>query len=111
MEIYKLEDMIKGWFIGNFEPSLCKTNDVEVGVKQYNAGDSEAAHYHKIAIEFTVILNGEVEMSGQRITSGSIVKILPGTSTDFKAITDVTTVVVKLPGAINDKYVGISLNE
>ena len=24
---YKLEDMIKGWFIGNFEPSLYKTDE------------------------------------------------------------------------------------
>lgn len=30
---FDLESMFKGWFIGNFEPSLFKTNDVEVGIK------------------------------------------------------------------------------
>ncbi len=105
IEKYRLEEMVKGWFIGNFEPTLYQTNDVEVGIKQYKAGDHEVSHHHKIATEFTVVLNGEVEMSGKRYKRGDIVKINPGISTDFKAITDVTTVVVKIPGASNDKYV------
>ncbi|MFP5042380.1 cupin domain-containing protein [Parasediminibacterium sp. JCM 36343] len=105
MEVYKLEDMVKGWFIGNFQPTLLNTNDVEVGVKKYKAGDAEGYHHHKIATEFTVILNGEVEMSGKTYNDGDIIVIKPGVSTNFTAITDVTTVVVKLPGANNDKYI------
>lgn len=104
LEKYKLEDMIKGWFIGNFEPSLYKTNDVEVGIKKYNAGDYENYHYHKIATEFTVIVSGTVEMNGIEYGENDIIKIVPEVSTNFKALTDVITVVVKLPGANNDKY-------
>ena len=104
LEKYKLEDMIKGWFIGNFEPSLYTTNDVEVGIKKYSAGDYENAHYHKIATEFTVIISGTVEMNGVQYFENEIIKIIPGVKTNFKAITDVVTVVVKLPGANNDKY-------
>lgn len=96
--------MIKGWFIGNFEPSLYKTNDVEVGIKKYNAGDYENSHFHKIATEFTVIISGTVEMNGVQYFENEIIKIIPGVITNFKAITDVITVVVKLPGANNDKY-------
>jgi hypothetical protein len=104
LENYKLEDMFKGWFIGNFEPSLYKTNDVEVGIKKYNAGDYENSHFHKIATEFTVIISGTVEMNGVQYFENEIIKIIPGVKTNFKAITDVITVVVKLPGANNDKY-------
>jgi hypothetical protein len=104
LEKYKLEDMIKGWFIGNFEPSLYKTNDVEVGIKKYNAGDYENFHYHKIATEFTVIVSGTVEMNGIQYGENDIIKIVPEVLTNFKALTDVITVVVKLPGANNDKY-------
>ena len=104
MEKFKLEDMFGGWFVGNFTPSLYKTNDVEVGVKKYKKGDKEAAHYHKIATEFTLVLDGRVKMSGQEYTNGDIIKINPFDVTDFEALTDVTTVVVKLPGANNDKY-------
>jgi hypothetical protein len=46
-----LKEMKLGWFVGNFEPSLYKTNDVEVAVKNYKKGDSEERHFHKIATE------------------------------------------------------------
>ena len=101
----KLEDMIGGWFIGNFEPSLLKTNDVEVAVKKYKTGASEEAHYHKVATEYTVILEGKVRMMGIEYNEGEILTIHPMESTDFLALTDVTTVVVKVPGALNDKYI------
>lgn len=104
---YQLDTMIKGWFIGNFEPSLNKTDAVEVGIKKYKAGDHEAYHHHKIATEYTVILNGSVEMSGIQYNDGDIIVIEPNVSTNFKALTDVTTVVVKLPGASNDKYIDV----
>jgi hypothetical protein len=104
IEHYSLEEMIKGWFIGNFEPSLFKTNDVEVGVKKYLAGEYENKHYHKIATEFTVIVSGIVEMNGILFKENDIIKIKPGVKTNFKAISDVVTVVVKLPGSNDDKY-------
>ena len=104
LEKYNLEDMFKGWFIGNFEPSLFKTKDVEVGVKKYKAGDYENAHFHKIATEFTVIISGEVEMNGDVFKENDIIKIVPNVIANFRAITDVITVVVKLPGANDDKY-------
>jgi anti-sigma factor ChrR (cupin superfamily) len=103
-ERYKLEDMTRGWFVGNFTPTVLSTNDVEVAVIQYKAGDIDKMHYHKIATELTVILNGTVEMNGNTFTHGDIIKINPGVATDFIAITDVTTVVVKMPGVNNDKY-------
>jgi quercetin dioxygenase-like cupin family protein len=100
----QLASMTRGWFVGNFTPSLYQTNDVEVAVQRYPSGAYEAWHYHKIATEITIIITGEAEMAGQRFTSGDIVVIEPGEATDFRAITDVITTVVKLPGANNDKY-------
>ncbi|MXV17467.1 hypothetical protein GS398_19365 [Pedobacter sp. HMF7056] len=105
MEKYNLADMVKGWFVGNFEPTLYRTNDVEVGVKQYAEGEYEASHHHKIATEFTVIVTGEVEVNGKRYSAGDILKVPPGTSANFRTLTPVTTCVVKVPGAGNDKYV------
>lgn len=105
MKVFHLRDMIKGWFVGNFKPSIFLTQDVEVAVKKYKAGDYEPAHYHKIATEITVITDGEVMMNGVKYSSGNIILIEPNQATDFLAITDVVTTVVKLPGAKDDKYV------
>jgi len=104
MRTARLDDMSRGWFVGDFEPSLCKTKEVEVAVKRYDKGDYEQAHYHKIATEITVIVSGEVVMNGQKHSSGDIVVVEPGEVTDFCAVTDAVNVVVKIPGAKNDKY-------
>lgn len=105
MKIAKLNDMVKGWFIGNFEPSLCKTNDVEVAVKTYKKGDREDEHYHKVATEYTVIISGRVKMNDIEYVAGDIIVMEPNEATDFECLEDDTiNVVVKLPGANNDKY-------
>lgn len=100
----KLADMTKGWFVGNFEPSLWKTNDVEAAVKTYKKGDTESAHYHKIATEITVVVSGRVEMFQQEWNAGDIIVVEPGDITSFAALEDTVNVVVKIPGANNDKY-------
>lgn len=104
MKAAKLQDMKKGWFIGNFTPTLRATNDVEVAVKQYCRGDAEQSHYHKIATEFTVIVSGKVRMNGVEYAQGDIIIMEPGDVTDFEALEDAVNVVVKIPGANDDKY-------
>lgn len=105
MQISKLDEMTKGWFIGNFEPSLYKTNDVEIAVKTYKKGDKEERHYHKIATEFTLILSGKVKMNDNIYVANDIIRIDPMESTDFVCLEDSSNVVVKIPGANNDKYI------
>lgn len=106
MKKFSLYMMQKGWFVGNFEPSLFKTNDVEVAVKHYQSGEREAAHYHKIATEITVIVSGSVLMNGVKYQAGDIILVLPFETTDFEALEHTITTVVKIPGANNDKYIG-----
>ncbi len=105
MDKFNLEVMFKGWFIGNFQPTLNDTNDFEVAIKRYDEGDYEEKHHHKIAIEYTAIVSGDVEMNGIKYGKDDIIIIKPNESTDFKCLTDVVTVVVKTPSVSNDKYV------
>ena len=59
---------------------------------------------NSIATEITVIVSGRAKMNGEIVEAGSIVKIEPGEYTDFEALEDTVTAVVKVPGALNDKY-------
>ena len=104
MKVERLDKMVKGWFVGDFVPTLYKTQDVEVAIKSYKAGDSEKSHHHKIATEITAVVSGEVEMNGKRYGAGDMVVLDPGESCRFRALTDSVNVVVKIPGASNDKY-------
>ena len=106
MNTGKLQDMFKGWFVGDFDPSLLRTEACEVAVKTYKAGDSEELHHHKVATEVTLILSGRVRMCGKEWGEGDIIVLEPGEATDFVALTDAVNVVVKTPGAKNDKYLG-----
>ena len=104
MTLTRLDDMTKGWFVGNFNPTALSTDAAEVAVKLYKVGDKEGWHYHKIATEITLILTGEVRMNGTPYRTGDIIRIEPGEGTDFEAVTDVTTVVAKVPCVAGDKY-------
>ena len=84
-----------------------KYDDVEVA-QRYKKGEYEELHFHKIATEITVIVEGKVKMLKEIYKTGDIITIRPGISTDFEALTNVITVVVKCPGANNDKYHGVS---
>lgn len=111
MKTAKLDDMIKGWFVGNFNPTLLKTNDVEIAVKEYKKGDKEDKHYHKIATEITVIVSGKVKMNNKIYSKGDIIVMEPFEATDFEALEDSVNTVVKFPGANDDKYLGEPNND
>ena len=96
--------MIRGWFVGDFEPTTFKTKACEVGVKTYAKGEYEDAHYHKIATEITFIIKGSVLMFNKKFLAGDIIIVEPMDKTDFTALEDTINVVVKIPGAKNDKY-------
>lgn len=97
--------MINGWFVGGFNPTAFNTTDCEVAVKEYKAGTREDAHFHKLATEITLVLSGRIRMVGKEWSAGDIIVLAPGDITDFEAVTDAVNVVVKTPGALNDKYI------
>ncbi len=103
MRIEKIENFTKGWFIGDFEPSLNKS-DFEVGIKKYKAGDKEERHYHKKSKEYTVIISGVVRMNENILNQGDIIEVNEFEDTDFECLEDAVTVVVKTKSVLGDKY-------
>jgi quercetin dioxygenase-like cupin family protein len=104
MRTDRLETMVRGWFVGPFEPAALHTGAAEVAVKRYAAGAREARHVHRIATEVTLIVEGEVRMNGRRFAAGDIVTLEPGEASDFEALAPTLTVVVKVPGVPGDKH-------
>jgi quercetin dioxygenase-like cupin family protein len=100
----RLDSFVKGWVVGNFEPTLFQTDDFEVAVKNYKVGDYEEKHYHKVATEWTIISKGRVLMNGVEYSEGDVITIEPNEATDFKVLEDTTTTVIKIPCVKGDKY-------
>ncbi len=104
MRLLELDEMVRGWFVGPFEPTALHTRDAEVAVKTYTAGESEERHVHKVATEVTVVVSGTVRMNDRELGPGAIVVLEPGQDTDFTAVTEATVVAVKTPAVEGDKY-------
>ena len=104
MKHFDFEDMIKGWFIGNFQPTLYATNDVEIGVKKYLKGYSEKKHFHKISTEFTVIISGKVKLNGMIYGENEIIKINNGIVSDFFVLEDIKDLLLSARDADKELY-------
>ena len=101
----RLQDFTGGWVVGHFDPALIASDDVEVAIKCYAAGTREPRHHHKVAVEYTIVVHGRVRMNDREYGDGEIIRIEPGHSTDFTALRDTTTVVIKSPSVPDDKYI------
>jgi hypothetical protein len=104
MTLHRLEDMVGGWMVGDFVPTCIRTTACEIACKHYPAGAAEAAHVHRIATELTLIAWGRARMNDRILAAGDIVVLEPGEAADFEALEPTTTVVVKMPSVIGDKY-------
>lgn len=100
-----LDEMTKGWFIGDFSPAVLKTSAFEVGIKKYNKGDYEKAHCHKEADEYTVIITGKVQMNNTTFNEGDIIEVKRNEITNFLCLEDTITAVVKTKSIKHDKYI------
>jgi len=105
MKIANLSDMFKGWFIGNFEPSVFKTKDFEVGIMHHPKGSSWDVHYHKEAIEITLLLSGKMKIQNKIIDSGVIFTLTPYEIADPEFLEDCKVLVIKTPSVPGDKYI------
>ena len=50
-------------------------------------------------------MSGRVRMAGREWGAGDVVVLAPGEATAFRALTEAVTVVVKVPGQLDDKFV------
>lgn len=103
MTRFRLEDMVRGWFVGPFDPSALHTPACEVAVKHFAAGEREASHSHRVATEVTLVVSGRVRMGPHQIGPGEGLVLAPGTESDFEALTETVCVSVKVPGVPGDK--------
>jgi len=104
MEICRIEDFKGGWFIGDFEPSLLKTSDVEVSIKVHPKGEQWPTHYHKKATEYNVIISGKMILQDTALREGDVFVLKPYEIADPEFLEDTKIVCVKIPGAKDDKF-------
>jgi quercetin dioxygenase-like cupin family protein len=104
MKKFNINNTVRGWFVGEFEPTFYKTNDCEVGLKKYKKGALEDKHFHKLSTEITGIISGSARMNNLVLNEGDFILIEPNEAFDFEALEDTVTIVFKSKSVKNDKY-------
>ena len=104
MKTYKLEDMTRGWFIGDFEPSVLRTSSFEVGLLSHEKGTKWSPHYHKQAVEYNVLVSGLMKIQDIVIHPGDIFVLGKYEVADPEFLEDCRVLCVKTPSVKDDKY-------
>lgn len=103
MRFDRLENFWKGWVIGNFEPSILKTDQFEVAVLHHHAGQCIPVHYQKIATEYNIMISGKMIVNDVAVTAGDVFVYEPMEITRVIVIQDTVVVCVKTPSIPEDK--------
>lgn len=104
MKLDRIENFTKGWYIGDFEPSLLRTDLFEVGIIIREPG-LETPHVHKIATEYNILISGTMDLNGIRMDPGTVFVIEPGERVEPVYHEKCTIVCVKTPSIPTDKYI------
>ena len=104
MKTYKIQDFYRGWFIGNFEPSLIKTENFEVGLLTHKKNEQWPKHYHIVATEYNLLVSGSMIIRETRIEPGEIFILEPYEIADPEFLEDCVVLCVKVPSLPGDKY-------
>ena len=95
-----------GWFVGNFKPNLIASEELEFGYKKIPAGTDPDFHYHKHKTEYTILIEGKIELqfNKQIITPIATIILYPNEKNDQHFIEDSLILIINTPSKTGDKH-------
>lgn len=105
MKIFDPNDMVRGYFIGDFEPSAYRTKAFEVSLMVHKKDEYWDTHYHEVSDEINYLMEGQMQINGVVLQAPVIFVIERGEIAAPKFITDCKLIVVKTPSAPGDKRI------
>jgi CTP:phosphocholine cytidylyltransferase-like protein len=96
---------VRGWLIGDFEPALIRSTDIEVGILSHKKGEKWPFHYHSEATEINLLISGEMKVNGITIRCGDIFVFNKNIISCPDFIDDCTVLCVKIPSRPKDKHI------
>ena len=105
MKVANIKEYTNGWFIGDFDPSLLKTNSFEIAHHFYEKNFLGIHHTHKIATEYNYIVSGKLIASDIELKSGDIFVYYPHEVSSVIFLEDTNLIIIKTPSIMDDKYI------
>lgn len=104
MRVSNISEYTKGWFVGDFEPSLFKNPHFEVAHHKHKRNEKTVRHYHKETTELNYILKGTLMVSGCLLRAGQMWTYEKNEVSNVQFLDDVELIVVRWPSIPSDKY-------
>lgn len=104
-QIYNTYEFTRGWFLGDFTPSILSTKEFEVGLLKHLQGEKWGYHYHKEATEYNLLLKGTMLFNGKKIEKGTAFTNYPNEIACPIFLEDCQVLCVKVPSVPTDKYI------
>ena len=101
--IYNLNDMYRGWFIGDFEPAVSKQSGFEVGYLCHKKGEKWQSHIHKNLYEVNLLVHGKMILNDTEINENEIFIINQNIIASPIFLEDCYILCVKIPKMVGDK--------
>ena len=107
MKIDSIHNYKNGWVVGDFSPTLLKTNQWEMSIQRFDLGHVSDNHYHKLTTEYNIIVEGGVAFAGDKkiYGRGTIFVIEPNETVDLEYVLDTTLVVFRDGSFPGDKWI------
>lgn len=101
---HNLSEFWRGWFIGNFEPAVLKTDQFEVGLLTHTKGEKWPKHYHAQHTEYNLLVKGKMLICNDVINEGEVFILSPNEIADPEFLEDCLVLCVKQPSVPGDKH-------
>lgn len=100
-----IKESVRGWFIGDFDKSILKTKDFEVGYAKWKKGPFPDIHFQRIATEYNLLVRGKALVNGVVYEEGDFFIFEPYVVGEGEWLEDSEIVVIKTPSVTKDKQV------
>lgn len=100
----RIKDFTRGWIIGDFQPSIVQTTDLEIGILKLQAGHKADGHWHGKHTEWNIVLTGCARLNGKLYFEGDIFVFEPFEKATVEYLQDTKLLVVKSPAVKDDKH-------
>lgn len=102
---HSMTNMHRGWFIGDFLPSVHRTSGLEVGYLVHKQGEKWPVHYHEHMKEINYLIRGHMTINNRELRAGDIFVFEKGCLAAPTFHEDCELICVKLPSVPGDKII------
>ena len=107
-ESYTLIDRTKytrGWLVGDFEPSILRTKEMDVGWMVHEKDEIWDFHYHQTCVEINFLVSGRMKINEEFIEPGQMFVFEKNIIACPLFLEKCTVLCIKIPSAPGDKCI------